>query len=366
MKSQLERFLQSRQGITAVLLVTGIALMSLFLFGQGTSGITMFQIPHVVEFKHVGSVQAESSRSQVATPSEIVERFEKRQQRLRSVCSRPEYRRPDLGVVINDFRFLYVALHRLHWCKIAKVGTTFMKSKFFPQTRLLSQDLDEERQNYLFDHPKSFYFVRDPYSRLISGFLDKVMTSPDRWGDIGRHVISSQRKDASRYEIDCGSDATFLEFFKYVIWAETTNKTRNIHFMPMHDLCDVCKRNYDFIGHLETIREDLPYIVNSVGVVMDLSENTTKSIVNKFENIFFKNRNLVKACLGIYPMMKRMWWSLQARGLIADTMPLPASKSEVLAASWEQLAKGAQSCQQVISSLNTNSFRETEKAASKD
>ncbi|GFS24866.1 carbohydrate sulfotransferase [Elysia marginata] len=341
MTSQLWRFFQSRRGITAVLLVIGMFLVPLFLIGKNTSRIARFKISQVFGSKPARTVTADSSHRQVGTPSEIMKRFMMRQQHLQTVCSRPEYRRPDHGLRTSDSNFHYVALHRLQWCSIAKVGTMFMKSKFYPQKPLRSQDLDEKTQAYLFNHPKSFYFVRDPYSRLVSGFLDKLMTAPDRWGDIGRKVIISQRKDASPYEVDCGSDVTFLEFFKYVIWAETTNKTRNIHFLPMHDLCDVCNRNYDYIGHLETIKEDLPYIVDSVGVVMDLSENTTDDVVGLFKKVFLRNRQVVKTCLGIYPMMKRMWWSLQARGLIADTMPLPASKSEVEMASWEQLASWA-------------------------
>ena len=216
-----------------------------------------------------------------------------------------------------------------------------MKSKFFPQTQLQSLNYNKAMLNYLSKHPKTFYFVRDPYSRLLSGYLDKLVTSPERWGDIGRIVIRSQRRNAKPREIECGSDATFLEFFRYVIWAETTNKTRNIHFLPMHDLCDVCKRDFDYIGHLETIKEDLPYILSSVGVKMDISENTTKEIINKVENIFDENSKLVRRCLGIYPMMQRLWWMLQARGLIADTMPLPASRSDVEAASAPQLASWA-------------------------
>ena len=216
-----------------------------------------------------------------------------------------------------------------------------MKGMFFSRSHLHRSDQEDNSQEYLSKHPKTFYFVRDPYSRLVSGYLDKVIMSPDRWSDIGSLVIRTQRSDAKPSEIECGSDATFKEFFRYVIWAETTNRTRNIHFLPMHDLCDVCNRDYDFIGHLETIKEDLPFIVNSVDVKVDIGQNVTGSIVRQIQDVFDENRRLVRRCLGIYPMMKRLWWTFQVRGLIADTIPLPVSQGQIEAASWEQLASWA-------------------------
>ena len=213
-----------------------------------------------------------------------------------------------------------------------------MKSKFFSPHLLQRLDHDENLQEYLSTHSKAFYFVRDPYRRLVSGYLDKVVTSPIWWSDVGRIVIQRVRKNATRREVECGSDITFKEIVKYVILAETTNRTRDIHFMPMHDLCDVCNRGYDYIGHLETIREDLPFIVNSVGVRMNISENVTDSIVRACRGVFLENRTLVDKCVGIYPMMKRLWWTFQVRGLISDTISLPASQGQVETASWEQLA----------------------------
>ena len=216
-----------------------------------------------------------------------------------------------------------------------------MKQNFFTPSRLQLVDETDIFPDYLSKLPKRFLFVRDPYSRLVSGYLDKVVTAPGRWSYFGRMVIKTQRTNATRRELECGSDVTFKEFIKYVIWAETTNRTRDIHFVPMHDLCAVCNINYDYIGHLETIREDLPFIVNSVGVRMNISENVNESMVNAIHGAFVENRTLVQRCVGIYPMMKRLWWTFQVRGLIADTIPLPASQGQVETASWDQLASWA-------------------------
>ena len=72
------------------------------------------------------------------------------------------------------------------------------------------------------------------------------------------------------------------------------------------------------------LKEDLPFIVNSVDIIvnMDIGENVTDSIVRKIQDVFDENQRLVRRCLGIYPMMNRLWWTYQVRGMIADTIPL--------------------------------------------
>ena len=211
-----------------------------------------------------------------------------------------------------------------------------MRQEVFVQSRLRLLDNGKNLKR-----PMRFFFVRDPYSRLVSGYLGKMVANPQWWSRMGRIVIRTQRRNARPSELKCGSDVTFKEFLGYVVWAETTNRSRNEHFLPMHDICDVCSRHYDYIGHIETIREDLPFILNSVGVQVNISENVTESIVRKIKDVFEENRTLVQRCLGIYPMMKRLWWTFQVRGLIADTIPLPVSQDQVEAASWEQLASWA-------------------------
>ncbi|RUS81481.1 hypothetical protein EGW08_010779 [Elysia chlorotica] len=336
MTSQTWRLFQSRQGIVGMTLFLALTIIFLYVYyGPSNNGVVSFWVPQEALPPNPG--YQDSSPRHPTTPEEIRQRFEARRQRVKTFCSRPDYRKPDGGVDFSDFRYGFAAFRRLRWCRVAKVGTTFIKSKFFPQTKLQSRNLSKTTLNYLTKHPKTFYFVRDPYSRLVSGFFDKVMTAPNRWQDIGALVIRTQRPNAREEEIECGSDATFLEFFRYVIWAETTNRTRNIHFMPMHDLCDVCNKDFDFIGHLETIKEDLPYIVDSVGVTMDTNINITREIAHRMSSIFRVKRSLVKRCLGVYPMMQRVWWFFQARGVIADSIPLAASRAQVQAASTSQL-----------------------------
>ncbi|GFN78281.1 carbohydrate sulfotransferase [Plakobranchus ocellatus] len=286
-----------------------------------------FRIPNMFEAYRPFSKEAE-----------IQQRFALRRAHLQSVCSRSEYQVPDKGIIDSDFQFSWVAFRRLRWCRIAKVGTTYMKSKFFPQSELKLLNTNTPVQRTASKNFKSFFFVRDPYSRLISGYLDKVLTAPDRWLDIGRKVIKTQRQGATSEEIECGSDASFLEFVQYVLWAERTGKTRNIHFLPMHDLCAVCDRHYDFIGHIETMKEDLSFILNSAGVRSNLNQNITLDIYRRIKHIFQESRKTMKSCLGVWPMMKRVWWTFQVRGYIADTIPLPASRQEVEIASWEKLA----------------------------
>ena len=66
-------------------------------------------------------VNTVKSAKHVASSSQIKQRFDMRTQRLRDVCSRPEYQQPDLGVDFSTFRYDWVAFRRLRWCRVAKV-----------------------------------------------------------------------------------------------------------------------------------------------------------------------------------------------------------------------------------------------------
>ncbi|XP_006812713.1 carbohydrate sulfotransferase 14-like [Saccoglossus kowalevskii] len=86
---------------------------------------------------------------------------------------------------------------------------------------------------------KSYYkyvFVRHPLERLLSAYRDR---------------FERRRTNISRLPIT--NLSSFVNYIK---------DTMNIHWSPMTDLCDPCDIKFDFIGHFETLRKDVDYLLN--------------------------------------------------------------------------------------------------------
>lgn len=99
-----------------------------------------------------------------------------------------------------------------------------------------------------------FAFVRNPLERIVSGFYDKFVRIWPRvvlWRD--GHLIVQKVPDQ-----DCATRPclTFRDFVDYVVGAQDMDLDR--HWRPMHRLVDVA--HMDFIGRLETMKDDFDYI----------------------------------------------------------------------------------------------------------
>jgi len=60
-------------------------------------------------------------------------------------------------------------------------------------------------------------------------------------------------------------EPTFKEFVRFLT-DPRTKRPFNQHWMPYHKLCSPCYIHYDFIGHVETLRQDSKYILNKIGL----------------------------------------------------------------------------------------------------
>ena len=114
------------------------------------------------------------------------------------------------------------------------------------------------------DNSFKFTIVKNPYSRILSTFLNKVIEdmkwSTDDPETIGNKFLLYMNKKKMMIKDD---DVTFLEFIKSVI-DENTNLSIDSHLMLQTDLMLFDDIKYDFVGRLEqlghsmdTIREKL-------------------------------------------------------------------------------------------------------------
>lgn len=88
-----------------------------------------------------------------------------------------------------------------------------------------------------------FSFVRNPFSRLLSGYLDKLVTNEY---ERNRHL--------PMMGFEPGSHPTLLDFLERL--AKMTDVSRDIHFTTQSALLMVNRVDYTFIGRFEGFRQD--------------------------------------------------------------------------------------------------------------
>ena len=90
---------------------------------------------------------------------------------------------------------------------------------------------------------KRFSFVRNPFSRLLSGYLDKIVTNDY---ERNRHL--------PLLGFDLEDRPTLLEFLERI--ARIDNSVRDIHFATQSSLLMLDNVYYDFIGRFENFDAD--------------------------------------------------------------------------------------------------------------
>ena len=83
-----------------------------------------------------------------------------------------------------------------------------------------------------------FFFVRHPFERLVSCFVDKFETGSKAdymFRTFNPAIINSKSQRP-----------TFQEFIQYLL--RTPISEYNDHWLPYWMHCQVCTQNYDFIG----------------------------------------------------------------------------------------------------------------------
>ena len=179
-----------------------------------------------------------------------------------------------------------------------------------------------------------FVFTRDPFVRLLSGYVDKLFSpNPSFWRAVGTHAIKMNRENASALSKSCGHDLTFAEFVKYFIHSEETKVKRDGHFTPMYDHCRPCQVKYDIIGKMESFEQDTLYILEKLGF-NDLynrlsndfrTQTNMDSFVDQTNHVI--NDGGIK-CMSKHDKQKRMWRKMQIRGLISKNSAFPFSEVE--------------------------------------
>ncbi|KAL4228542.1 hypothetical protein ACF0H5_011592 [Mactra antiquata] len=237
---------------------------------------------------------------------------------VKSHCSSniQTYKRGSRGLeafLIHQMHYVIHGSNQLY-CPVEKVASTFWRRFIYqvnhkesvqhPYQVSISQALRQQ-----FSHPNvnttegfadhfKFLFVRDPYHRILSAYIDKLFVpNPSYWKRFGVHAIKMFRSDDDR---KCFHDVTFSEFVQFVVWSITYHKHIDPHFLPASEMCLPCSMNYTYIDDAIPIFEYFG-LYNTVPVLKkDLKEYSDIDAIE--DSIFspFSWRDEIVTCMGWY------------------------------------------------------------------
>ena len=109
-----------------------------------------------------------------------------------------------------------------------------------------------------------FAFVRNPYSRALSGYLEKIA---------GEQWLRERRLPQLGFDPD--TEVTFPQFLRRV--AEQKPREMDIHWAPQHKLLSLGKVDYGFLGRFESFHQDLRSVVDHLQLTVpdDLLQRQT-------------------------------------------------------------------------------------------
>lgn len=123
--------------------------------------------------------------------------------------------------------------------------------------KTLCQYSDEQVEKMLKKYFK-FMFVRHPLERLISGYRDKMLDLKNRiYRPIAQRIINQSANKTRQFP-------QFSEFLNYTL---SHGKSYNdVHWAHYMDLCNPCHVEYDFVGKIESFKEDVKCVLLKIGM----------------------------------------------------------------------------------------------------
>ncbi len=104
-----------------------------------------------------------------------------------------------------------------------------------------------------------FVIVRDPYSRLVSAYADKIVEGYSRRGDLW---IEKIKKSAARMKMKLSEKITFEEFVRVV--SRQTPAEMDVHWRQQYHVGRFDLIKFDFVGRTELISTDFAYILERI------------------------------------------------------------------------------------------------------
>lgn len=130
--------------------------------------------------------------------------------------------------------------------------------------RQLSEYNATELSRRLDTHFK-FLFVREPFHRLLSGYRDKFFGKNRIYTNYYRAMIVEAFRPQDLQPVATETNnVTFTEFLRHII-SYSNAWSRNGHWRQVEHICFPCALEFDFIGHFETLEEDVASFLKKTG-----------------------------------------------------------------------------------------------------
>lgn len=97
-----------------------------------------------------------------------------------------------------------------------------------------------------------FVFVRDPYIRVLSAYMDKLRNNKDEYRTFLAAALGWRR---AREMDDSDARPSFTTFVNAL--AQTPTSSMNAHWRPQSELCGIGELPYDFVGRMESLTADV-------------------------------------------------------------------------------------------------------------
>lgn len=108
----------------------------------------------------------------------------------------------------------------------------------------------------------TFFFVREPFERLLSAFRDKFETyTTSLYSKMGREIVGKVRKSSENKN---GNELPSFDEFTDYLSTLPDNPQWDMHWRPTHQVCYPCAIDYDYVGRFETVKEDADYILQQL------------------------------------------------------------------------------------------------------
>lgn len=153
-------------------------------------------------------------------------------------------------IYVNNFKCGCSTIRRTLWASEHALGVATAPLHPHAETQLLPFVNDLRRWEHV-DSQFVFTFVRNPYVRVLSAFLDKIARrEPPVWGPF------SKRHNLGEREI------SFLEFLRLI--ASESPETMDIHWRPQRLIIGTDIVPYNFVGAMETFAADLAEVTHTL------------------------------------------------------------------------------------------------------
>lgn len=261
-----------------------------------------------------------------------------RVQHIREVCAKGNlFKNSILKERKGLHNSLYVPEYDFSYCAPQKTGSTSFKQAVY----LLQHGIDDsiynmarykvhgviKQQNdtkHYIEGPatRTVLIARNPYTRLYSGYIDKVYLSS--YQNLAC-VISSWKHP----EKICSYDATFQDFLDYQIHQATRGKKLDMHFRPIFLVkCNPCEMKIHTLIKQESLSDDIDYFLTHLGIDKSLHDFIIDGLTKRRADTTIPG--VVKVIMNeiprdIDPLERalRIWSSFQIQGLLSDNVLFP-------------------------------------------